>query len=138
MATPQIYEPLEKSDLLSKTQEMCDAGYRLAAISVIKEPGLFNTIYSYVKEEENINLRLMLPEGEELESVSGIYYYAFLYENEMKDLFGMNISNINIDYNGSFYKLAKKTPFNPQQEARAAKSPAESTPPESSDAKEGK
>ena len=44
-------------------------------------------------------------------SVSNIFEPAFLYENEMHDLFGIKINLIKIDYNGTLYKTAKETPF---------------------------
>jgi hypothetical protein len=49
--------------------------------------------------------------GTALESVSSIYPYAYLYENEMKDLFGIQIQNINLDFAGKLYRTAVKTPF---------------------------
>ena len=39
---------------------------------------------------------------------------ALLYENEMHDLFGINVKNMAIDYKGTFYRTAVKTPFNTQ------------------------
>jgi hypothetical protein len=32
----------------------------------------------------------------------------------MHDLYGIRIKDINIDYKGTFYKLAKPRPFNPE------------------------
>jgi ech hydrogenase subunit D len=40
-----------------------------------------------------------------------IYPNAFLYENEIHDLFGVAIKNINIDYRGTLYRTAIKVPF---------------------------
>jgi ech hydrogenase subunit D len=47
-------------------------------------------------------------------SISNIFFPAFLYENEMKDLFGVKINNIVLDFNGNLYKVAQKTPMNPK------------------------
>jgi ech hydrogenase subunit D len=52
----------------------------------------------------------------EIPSITKIYPCAFLYENEMHDLFGIRIKDINIDYKGTLYKLARPKPFNPDPE----------------------
>jgi ech hydrogenase subunit D len=49
--------------------------------------------------------------GDEVPSVSMIYPNAFLYENEIHDLFGVPIKNITIDYGGRLYQTAIKTPL---------------------------
>ena len=57
-------------------------------------------------------MRLSLP-GEEphLPSISSIYLCAVLYENEIHDLFGVQVAGIAIDFKGKFYKTAIKFPF---------------------------
>ena len=40
-----------------------------------------------------------------------IYPGAFLYENEIHDLFGVAITHIAIDYRGTLYRTALSTPF---------------------------
>ena len=36
---------------------------------------------------------------------------TFLYENEMKELFGVNIQMINLDYNNKLYRINEEAPF---------------------------
>ena len=55
--------------------------------------------------------RITAAPGEEIPSISAVYPNAFLYENEIHDLFGVIIRNINIDYGGTLYRTAIKTPF---------------------------
>jgi ech hydrogenase subunit D len=40
-----------------------------------------------------------------------IYPNAFLYENEIHDLFGVSIKDIALDYHGTLYRTSIKTPF---------------------------
>lgn len=54
---------------------------------------------------------ILLPIDAEINSISDFFPSAMLYENEMKELFGVNIKSINPDYNNKFYRIAKKTPF---------------------------
>ncbi|GHU55002.1 hypothetical protein FACS1894132_10470 [Clostridia bacterium] len=51
--------------------------------------------------------------NETIDSISEIYPYAFLYENEIKELFGVKIKNISLDFDGNLYKVSKKEAFNP-------------------------
>lgn len=89
-----------------KTQQ-----YRLVAISCTYKEGMEIT-YSFSKETELENLRLQIQEEEEVESITTIYPYAFLYENEMKELFGLKMKDISFDYENNLYRISEKTPFN--------------------------
>jgi len=60
------------------------------------------------------NFRMTIAEEEEIMSISNIFFPAFLYENEMKDLFGIKITNLVLDFNGNLYKVSEKTPWNPK------------------------
>ena len=44
-------------------------------------------------------------------SISAIYWCAILYENEMHDLFNVQVSDLTVDFKGNFYKTAVKFPF---------------------------
>jgi len=67
--------------------------------------------YSFDKDYQFKNLRITVQQQDEIQSISVIYPNAFLYENEINDLFGLNIKNISVDYKGAFYRTAIKTPF---------------------------
>jgi ech hydrogenase subunit D len=57
-------------------------------------------------------LRVRLPlEGAELPSISSFYWSAFLYENEIHDLFGIAVRGMAVDFHGKFYTLAVPTPY---------------------------
>jgi ech hydrogenase subunit D len=57
-------------------------------------------------------LRVRLPlENPRLPSISSFYWSAFLYENEMQDLFGVKVNGMVVDYRGKFYKTAVPTPY---------------------------
>ena len=44
-------------------------------------------------------------------SVSAMFGAAFLYENEMRELFGLTVEGINLDLQGQLYKTATRVPF---------------------------
>ena len=104
---------IEPADLLKEAQILKDEGYRIVQICANKVNG-FELSYSFDKEHNLKTLRLNIAEEDEVMSISNIFFPAFLYENEMKDLFGIKITNLVLDFNGNLYKLAQKTPWNPQ------------------------
>ena len=60
------------------------------------------------------NIRISLDaQRPELQSITAIFWPAFIYENEMHDLFGIKFKNMAMDYGGHFFKIAEKTPWNP-------------------------
>ncbi|MGD9152331.1 MAG: NADH-quinone oxidoreductase subunit C [Gammaproteobacteria bacterium] len=101
-----------KDDLLGKVQALMDDGCRLVQIGCTKLADHFQIDYSFDKYYEFHNLRVELPlTNPELPSISAICLPAFLYENEIHDLFGINITGISIDFKGKFYRLEKDAPF---------------------------
>ena len=44
-------------------------------------------------------------------SISSIYWCAFLYENEIHDLFNVQVDGIAVDFHGHLYETAVKFPF---------------------------
>lgn len=100
-------------ELLDKAVLMKDQGYRLVAITCTYKEG-FEITYSFDKNYDFINYRIHVDRDAEILSISHIFFSAFLYENEMKDLFGVKIKNIVIDYDGGLYRVARKTPFSPE------------------------
>lgn len=107
----QIIRMIEPFELLSETIRYKTAGYRLIAISCTYNDG-FEITYSFGKAMEFENLRIQITDDVEIDSISIIYPYSFLYENEIKELFGAKINDISIDYEDNLYRIAKKTPFN--------------------------
>ena len=103
---------VEKEALLDRVKVMFDEEYRLIQIGCTALENSVEVNYSFDKAYEFQNIRLVLPDLEtEVPSISGIYLCAFLYENEIHDLFGIPIKDIAVDYKGKFYKTAVKFPF---------------------------
>lgn len=75
-------------------------------------PGVaLEIVYSFDKAYELIHLRLGVREGETVPSVSDVYGMAFLYENEIHDLFGVSFEGLALDFHGTFYQKRSAAPF---------------------------
>lgn len=110
----QNMDSIKASDLLVKSKDLKKDGYRLVQICASKVGDKFEIIYSFDKDHELFNHKLTISEGEEVQSITGEYWYAFIYENEMHDLFGINVKHIALDYEGRFFKVSEPTPWNPK------------------------
>ena len=110
---------IEANDLLRKVADFKGAGYRLAQACALSGDGGLVLLYSFANSEGLETLRLEVADGASVESISAIYPYAFIYENEMSDLFGLKVSNMNIDFGGNFYQTMIPTPYCSNQEVEA-------------------
>ena len=99
---------IDRTNILNKAHDMKNAAHRLVVISALPD---LTMLYCFEKNEKLTIFRFSADCPEPVESISSIYSYAFVYENEIKDLFGISIVNINLDFNGHFYKTAIKRPF---------------------------
>lgn len=123
----QTIKPIMSSELLSETLRLKNKGYRLVAISCTSiehksdqtsevDPEsegnpTMELSYSFDKDYDLLTLRILTDTEERISSVSVIYPFAFLYENEIKELFGVRIKDISVDFNNTLYQIPVKTPF---------------------------
>ena len=109
--------------LINETQAMFDADYRLVTATCVDEIEQFRIIYSFDRETELVNLEVAIGKEDELPSISGVYLCAFLVENEIKELFGVNITDIAVDLGGHLYMIegADPHPMTRKAEKKAAK-----------------
>jgi ech hydrogenase subunit D len=87
--------------LLGFVQDMMYSGYRLITVTCVDNgDGTKDLLYHFDKELAMKHARITMGKGDEIPSISGIYFCAILVENEIKELFGVNIKNIAVDYGG--------------------------------------
>lgn len=112
MIEEQKITPVEPSELVEKVTAYKNDGYRLVQIGCATIGETFEINYAFAKDYHFEDLKVTIPrENATLPSVSAVYWPAFLYENEMHDLFGVDVKDIALDYKGNFYRTAVKTPF---------------------------
>lgn len=137
MSEPLHIEAIEVVDLVERVKQFRKDGCRLVQISATRLPNLVQVTYSFERENRIANLRLHLPAAEaKLPSVSGVFWCAFLYENELHDLFNIAVDGIAVDFHGKFYNTAVKFPFGTSTSpAPATKTSPASPPPATPNAK---
>ena len=107
----QAIIPIDVGKLIGSVEQFKNEGYRLVQIGCTKVKDLFEINYSFDKNFTFKNLRITVTSETEVPSISGMYWGAFVYENEMHDLFGILVRGMNIDFKGTFIRTAIKHPF---------------------------
>lgn len=87
-------------------------GWRYVQILAVNTENGIDLVYSYMKDGLLANFNVAgVQKGDTVPSITDLYLEAFVCENEIHDLFDVDISNIAIDFGGMFYQLAEKAPM---------------------------
>ena len=109
---------MDKEALLARVGEYHKAGWRLALINATTVPapdestlGTFELSWAFAKDTEFATIRETVTLADEIPSISEFFGAAFLYENEIRELFGLIVTGLGLDLGGQLYKTATKVPF---------------------------
>ncbi|MBO5246140.1 MAG: NADH-quinone oxidoreductase subunit C [Eubacterium sp.] len=102
---------ISTGELLIKVMEFKKDQYRLMQAHAVSIENGYELSYTFGKDYEWISLRLVVDEKEEIPSITYVYPAAFLYENEMAELFGVKIKMIEVDYQDKLYRIDNQTPM---------------------------
>ena len=104
---------VEKNQLVAEVQALKNAGQRLLTMTSVDLGESFDLLYHFDLDLRMTHLRLTVPKGEAVPSISGIYFAALVIENEIQDLFGIKFERLALDFGGNFYleEEVKKYPF---------------------------
>jgi ech hydrogenase subunit D len=91
--------------LLREVDILRISGWRLIQILGVSYPGSCELSYSFGLELAMRTLRFSVSEGDEVPSITALYPAAFLYENEIRDLFGVGIERIGADWEGRVFDV---------------------------------
>jgi NADH:ubiquinone oxidoreductase subunit C len=75
---------------------------RLITASCLDRGEQFEILYLFDENLRTVAVRTLLPKGAKLPSATGVYLCAFLVENELQDLFGIEVEGLTIDCSGKF------------------------------------
>ena len=101
-----------KENLLHEVAAKCVLGCRFVTMTCNDLGESLDLIYHFDQDLNLENLRLLLPKGETLPSISVICPPAALVENEIQDFFGVSFTGLTLDYGGKFL-LSEQAPRAP-------------------------
>ena len=111
--------PLEAGDILEVAQKAKHEHLRFVQILAVNTESGIDLIYSYMEpfsegaeKAELYNYKVSgVGKEDVIPSITDFFLEAFVFENEIHDLFGVNIEGIAIDFKGKFYALSQKEPM---------------------------
>lgn len=103
---------IELAQLHAEVFAMQRSGHRFVTMTCADTGEAFDVLYHFDKEYRMQHLRLRLPRDQALPSISDVFFAAVLIENEIKDMFGIDVQGMAIDYKGLFL-LAEDAPKAP-------------------------
>lgn len=110
----RMLENLEEIDLaalLNKIKEVKNDDFRVMQICATKIGDDYEILYTFERGYDVRHVKTSVSPGTHVPSISDMFPSAFLYENEIHDLFGIAIDGINHDYKGGLYRTAEESPF---------------------------
>ena len=135
MLPNQKFEVIEASQLFDSVRQMRNQGARLVQICATSFTDTLELTYTFETEAKLTNLRILVGKQDTVPSITPLYACAFLYENEMHDLFNLRVAGISVDFKGTLYTTRLNFAFegtngNPSKNGkRANNGVATSTPP---------
>ncbi|MDD5849342.1 MAG: NADH-quinone oxidoreductase subunit C [Firmicutes bacterium] len=103
---------IEKDTLLDEVTRISFDNWRLIQICATKVgEEKYEILYTFGKGYQWKNLRIHLSRGESVSSITSIYEVAYLYENEIHDLYGIGIDMLNYDFGGKLFRTGVQYPF---------------------------
>lgn len=105
-AAPEIPDiPVVKvahSDLRQTMSDLKSQGFRFMTTSCLDLGDRFGIYYHMDRDLELVHYYVELPKDQPLDSVSDFFPGGFVAENEMRDMFGVKIEGLTLDYGSKF------------------------------------
>ncbi|MGA8849759.1 MAG: FAD-dependent oxidoreductase [Dehalococcoidia bacterium] len=120
---------VDKAELIPAAKKMLAEKARLGTASCVDLGDKFEIIYHFEPRENPeplTHIRVKIAKGDSLPSISNVYLCAALIENEIQELFNIQISGIALDFQKRFLRarespeaeLLKPTPYAPKPPRR--------------------
>ena len=121
-----IYTTVGIDELLPHAQALKGAGARFVQMHAERcvDDGSYRLVYTFINvraaqeqiaQDGNYAIENLVVEGidqyQEIPSISSYYPAVFPFENEAHDLFGLAITDMQVDFNGFFYQVSTAEPM---------------------------
>ena len=111
MRQEQSFEEIGLESIRVTAEELKKERYRMVQICALAGQGETELLYSFDRDMALRNLKVVVPFGRRVDSITPSYWSAFVYENEIHDLFGVEFDGMETDYRGNFFRVGTKTPW---------------------------
>ncbi len=95
---------VEPSELLESARTLHDEGWRLITASCVPRATGWTVLYHFEHGGQLTHLRVELGPDGAVPSLGSVFASAFLVENEMGELQGLDVTDLAIDYRGRLYR----------------------------------
>lgn len=121
-----IYTTVAIDELLPHVQALKSAGERFVQMHAERcvDDGSYRLVYTFINvraaqehiaQDGSYAIENLVVEGidryQEIPSISSYYPAVFPFENEAHDLFGLAITDMQVDFNGFFYQVSTAEPM---------------------------
>lgn len=100
--------------VVGEVTKIKEEGYRFVTMSTVDlDEESIDVLYHFDKALVERHLRMVVSKTKPVPSVSGVYFAAFLIENEIQDHFGLKFEGLVLDFGGTLYleEEVMRTPF---------------------------
>ena len=112
MSQEQTLEIIPVETLVDRARGLREQGFRMVQVSATRLPEQVELTYSFDLNNRLTNLRVYVPAVDaRVPSISSVFACVLLYENEMHDLFNIQVDGMAVDFKGNLYKTSVKFPF---------------------------
>jgi hypothetical protein len=95
---------LQAADLPAEAGRLRDDGWRFVTATTLRRMDGWSVLYHFERDERLAHLRVEIARGGEVPAIDEAYPGAYLVENEMKELQGLPVTGMTIDYRGRLYR----------------------------------
>ncbi len=106
--------PLDIDRVVEEAAQRRAADWRMIQICASTVEDGVELTYTFIKGIDGECLVVVVPDGATIPSITGQYPIAFVYENEIQDLYGIRVEGLTPDFKGSFYNVSIPAPMNPR------------------------
>lgn len=117
-APKNVIEEIDYNDIVEIAIAMQHTGYRLSQACAAYVGDELNLFYTYVDDETNecVTVKSRVEDRDTvIMTITNVFPYAAFYENEMHELFGVNINMTVPDYQDRLYRIEQETPMAPER-----------------------
>ncbi len=120
--------PVTPAGLVPEVTRLKAEGWRLVTLTSVElDATQMEVLYHFDRGLTLKHLRVAVDKGGGLPSISGVFFAAFLVENEIRDQFALSFDGLALDYQGRLYnetaQTAESSPFCRYQVKTAAATP---------------